>query len=131
MAINFSNIFLKTKTIAIVGISNKPDRPSYQVAQYLLNHGFKIIPVNPAIKEVLGQTCYPTLKDIPCKVDMVDVFRKPEDCLSIAQDAVFIGASCLWLQMGVVNEQAAQHAKDQGLEVVMDYCTKIEYQRLL
>ena len=127
---NFSDIFSRTKTIAIVGISKKPERPSYQVAQYLISQGFQIIPVNPAIKDIFGQPCYPTLKEIPFKIDMVDVFRKAEDCFEIAQDAVFIGASCLWLQIGVINEQAAQYAQDHGLDVVMDYCTKIEHQHL-
>jgi predicted CoA-binding protein len=93
-------------------------------------HGFKIIPVNPKYDEILGEKCYPNLKAIPEPVDIVDVFRKPDDCAPIAQDAVAIGAKVLWLQLGVVNEEAARVAEAGGLEVVMDRCVKIEYARL-
>ena len=93
-------------------------------------HGFRIIPVNPKYDEILGEKCYPNLKAIPEPVDIVDVFRKPDDCVPIAQDAVSIGAKVLWLQLGVVNEEAARVAETGGLEVVMDRCVKIEYARL-
>jgi predicted CoA-binding protein len=122
---------LKTNhTIAVVGLSADWYRPSYFAAKYMQEHGFKIIPVNPKYDEILGEKCYPNLKAIPEPVDIVDVFRKPDDCVPIAQDAVAIGAKVLWLQLGVVNEEAARVAEAGGLEVVMDRCVKIEYARL-
>ncbi|MCX7216354.1 MAG: CoA-binding protein [Burkholderiales bacterium] len=122
---------LKTNhTIAVVGLSADWYRPSYFAAKYMQEHGFRIIPVNPKYDEVLGEKCYPNLKAIPEPVDIVDVFRKPDDCVPIAQDAVAIGAKVLWLQLGVVNEEAARVAEAGGLEVVMDRCVKIEYARL-
>lgn len=122
---------LKTNhTIAVVGLSADWYRPSYFAAKYMQEHGFKIIPVNPKYDEILGEKCYPNLKAIPEPVDIVDVFRKPDDCAPIAQDAVAIGAKVLWLQLGVVNEEAARVAEAGGLEVVMDRCVKIEYARL-
>ena len=122
---------LKTNhTIAVVGLSADWYRPSYFAAKYMQEHGFRIIPVNPKYAEILGEKCYPNLKAIPEPVDIVDVFRKPDDCVPIAQDAVAIGAKVLWLQLGVVNEEAARVAESGGLEVVMDRCVKIEYARL-
>ncbi len=122
---------LKTNhTIAVVGLSADWYRPSYFAAKYMQEHGFKIIPVNPKYEEILGEKCYPNLKAIPEPVDIVDVFRKPDDCVPIAKDAVAIGAKVLWLQLGVVNEEAARVAEAGGLEVVMDRCVKIEYARL-
>ena len=122
---------LKTNhTIAVVGLSADWYRPSYFAAKYMQEHGFRIIPVNPKYDEILGEKCYPNLKAIPEPVDIVDVFRKPDDCVPIAQDAVAIGAKVLWLQLGVVNEEAARVAEAAGLEVVMDRCVKIEYARL-
>jgi predicted CoA-binding protein len=122
---------LKTNhTIAVVGLSADWYRPSYFAAKYMQEHGFRIIPVNPKYDEVLGEKCYPNLKAIPEPVDIVDVFRKPDDCVSISEDAVAIGAKVLWLQLGVVNEEAARVAEAGGLEVVMDRCVKIEYARL-
>lgn len=119
-----------SQTIAVVGLSDKPDRPSYQVALYLMNHGYQVIPVNPNCATILGQTCYAHLSDIPVAVDIVDVFRQAKDCLDIAKQAVAIGAKSLWLQLGIVNQQAAEYAKDHGLEVVMDRCIKIEHAKL-
>ena len=122
---------LKTNhTIAVVGLSADWYRPSYFAAKYMQEHGFRIIPVNPKYDEILGEKCYPNLKAIPEQVDIVDVFRKPDDCVPIAQEAVAIGAKVLWLQLGVVNEEAARVAEAGGLEVVMDRCVKIEYARL-
>ncbi len=118
------------RTVAIVGLSADWFRPSNFVAKYLQEHGYKVIPVNPKYSEILGETCYPDLKSIPVPVDMVDVFRKPADCVPIAEDAVAIGAKALWLQIGVVNEEASQIAEAAGLTVVMDRCVKIEYARL-
>jgi predicted CoA-binding protein len=118
------------KVIAMVGLSPKEDRPSHHVARYLLAHGYTVIPVNPGQREILGQTCYPSLKDIPVKVDMVDVFRNSADVPPIAADAIAIGAKSLWLQLGVINHEAAEQAVAAGLDVVMDRCPKIEYPRL-
>lgn len=123
-------IIAASRRIAIVGISAKPERPSYGVARYLLDHGFTIIPVNPSQSEVLGQRCYPDLQSIPGPVDMVDVFRKAEDCPPVAAAAVAIGAKVLWLQLGIVSEEAGRIAAAGGLEVVMDHCLKIEHARL-
>lgn len=118
------------RTIAVVGLSANWYRPSYFAAKYMLDHGYTIIPVNPAYEEVLGQKCYPSLKDIPVRVDMVDCFRKSEEIPALAADAIAIGARVLWMQLGVVNEAAKRTALDAGLEVVMDRCVKIEHARL-
>jgi hypothetical protein len=118
------------KTIAMVGLSPKEDRPSNIVARYLLARGYTVIPVNPGQKEILGLPCYPDLKSIPVRVDMVDVFRNSAEVPPIAEDAIAIGAKSLWLQLGVINPQAAEAAAQAGLDVVMDHCTKIEHARL-
>jgi uncharacterized protein len=118
------------RTVAVVGLSNEWHRPSYFVAKYLLQHGYRVIPVNPRYQEVLGQRCYPSLDAIDEKVDMVDVFRRSADVLPIAQQAVAVGAQCLWQQIGVMNEQADQLARDAGLDSVMNRCVKIEHARL-
>ena len=118
------------RVIAVVGLSASWNRPSYFAAKYMLEHGYTVIPVNPGATEILGQKCYPELAAIPCKVDMVDVFRKPEDVMPIAEAAIGIGASCLWLQLGVIHQEAADKASAAGLDVVMDHCVKIEYARL-
>ena len=123
-------ILRETKTIAIVGLSATWYRPSYFAAKYLQDHGYRIIPVNPAYEEVLGQKCYASLKDIPEKVDMVDCFRKSADIPAIAMDAIAMGASTLWMQIGVINPAAAEKARAAGLQVVMDRCVKIEHARL-
>nr|NDG08424.1 CoA-binding protein [Oxalobacteraceae bacterium] len=119
-------ILKNNHTIAVVGLSADWYRPSYFAAKYMQEHGFRIIPVNPKYDEILGEKCYPNLKAIPEAVDIVDVFRKPDDCVPIAEDAVAIGAQVLWLQLGVVNQEAARIAEAGGLEVVMDRCVKIE-----
>ena len=118
------------RTLAVVGLSADWFRPSYFAAKYMQEHGYRIIPVNPKYPEILGETCYPSLKDIPHPVDIVDVFRKPADTPSIAQEAADIGAKVLWLQLGVVNEDAQRIAEQAGLTVVMDRCVKIEHARL-
>ncbi len=115
------NIFAM-KTIAVVGMSPKPERPSHYVALYLRDQGYTIIPVNPGQKEIVGLNCYPSLLDIPEKVDVVDVFRRPEHVLPIAEAAIEIGAKALWLQDHVINDEAAQLAEDAGLLVVMNDC---------
>ena len=124
-----TNLWQETKTIAVVGLSEKPTRPSYQVAQYMQSVGYRIIPVNPLCSEILGEHCYPDLLSISEPVDMVNVFRKPEDCLPIAQDAVKIGAKSLWMQQGVVNQEAFEYAQSKGLEAVMDKCLMVEHRR--
>ena len=118
------------RTIAVVGLSADWFRPSYFAAKYMQEHGYRIIPVNPKYTEILGETCYPSLKDIPHAVDIVDVFRKPADTPAIAQEAVDIGAKVFWLQLGVINEDAEFIAQNAGLTVVVDRCVKIEHARL-
>ncbi len=125
------NILKSSKVIAVVGISAKPGRASGHVAEYLLEHGYKIIPVNPQIETWQGMKVYPDLKAIPEKVDLVDIFRKPEDVLPIVDEAIGIGAKAVWMQLGIVNEAAAERARKAGLKVVMDRCTLIEHQKLL
>jgi uncharacterized protein len=117
-------------TIAVVGLSANWWRPSYFAAKYMQEHGYRIIPVNPAYTEVLGEKCYPHLRDIPHQVDMVDCFRKAGEIPALAEEAIAIGATCLWMQLGVVNEAAAVRAAQAGLTVVMDRCVKIEHGRL-
>ena len=121
----------ETKTIAVVGLSPRPDRPSHEVAAYLQRAGYRIIPVNPACEEVLGEKCYPSLREIPVPIDLVDVFRRPEDVMAVAEDAIAVGARALWLQLGVIAPQAAARAEQAGLKVVMDRCTKIDHRALL
>lgn len=123
-------ILRSNRTLAVVGLSADWFRPSYFAAKYMQEHGYRIIPVNPKYPEILGERCYPDLRSIPEPVDMVDVFRKPADCVPIAREAVEIGAKALWLQIGVINEEARQIAEAAGLDVVMDRCVKIEYARL-
>lgn len=123
-------ILKNSHTIAVVGLSADWYRPSYFAAKYMQEHGYKIIPVNPKYTEILGERCYPDLKSIPEKVDIVDVFRKSQDCEPIAREAIAIGAKTLWLQIGVINDEAARLAETAGLDVVMDRCVKIEYARL-
>ncbi len=113
---------LELKTIAVVGLSPKPGRPSNNVATYLQSVGYKIIPVNPGHAEILGEKCYPDLQSIPNPVEVVDVFRRPDQVEPIIDQAINIGAKAVWLQDGVVNQMAAQKAEDAGLLVVMDDC---------
>ena len=123
-------ILKSTRTIAVVGLSANWWRPSYFAAKYMQQHGYRVIPVNPAYGEVLGEKCYASLKDIPEPVDMVDCFRKSEEIPALAEEAVAIGAKTLWMQLGVANEAAAAAARNAGLDVVMDRCVKIEHARL-
>ena len=123
-------ILRTSRTIAIVGLSADWFRPSYFAAKYMLEHGYRVIPVNPKYPEILGQKCYASLRDIHQPVDMVDVFRKTADVMPIAEDAIAIGAKVLWQQLGVRNEEAAAKARAAGLETVMDRCVKIEHGRL-
>jgi predicted CoA-binding protein len=119
---------LKTaKVIAVVGLSDKPDRDSYRVAAYLQSAGYRIIPVNPAVKEVLGEKAYATLRDVPEKIDIVDVFRKPDAVPPIVEDAISVGAKAVWMQEGIAHNAAADRARAAGLKVVMDRCTLKEH----
>lgn len=134
---NLSRILTDARIIAIVGLSDKPERASHQVAEYLIEHGYQVVPVNPALagQDVLGQRAFATLTEAasavaPARIDIVDVFRKAEDVVPIAEEAVAIKAGSLWLQLDIVNQQAAQIARAAGLEVVMDHCTKIEHRKL-
>ncbi len=122
----------EARTIAVVGLSSKPDRPSLGVAAYLQERGYRIVPVNPRETEVLGERAYATLLDIPrdVSIDVVDVFRRAEDTPDVARDAVAIGAKVLWLQDGIVNEEAYRIASDEGLEVIMGVCIRRTDQRL-
>ena len=121
------------RRIAVVGISAEWHRPSYFVGKYLLEHGYTMIPVNPKYAEVLGQKCYPSVTAAAragVGIDLVDCFRRSEDIGPIADEAIGVGARCLWMQLGVRNEAAAEKARAAGLEVVMDRCVKIEHGRL-
>ena len=125
------------KTIAVVGLSPQWHRPSFFAAKYMQAHGYRIVPVNPSAQEILGQRCYPSVTAAAqalaaqgLRIDMVDCFRKSEDIAPLAVEAIAIGARCLWLQLGVVNEAAASRARAAGLDVVMDRCVKIEHARL-
>jgi predicted CoA-binding protein len=127
-------ILHQCRRIAVVGLSANPARPSHQVARYLLAHGYEVVPVNPACTAVLGRTCYPDLRaarEAAGPIDMVDCFRRSEEIGALADEAIAIGARCLWMQQGVVNEAAAAHAQAAGLDVVMDRCVKIDHARLI
>ncbi|NNC77713.1 MAG: CoA-binding protein [Woeseiaceae bacterium] len=123
-------ILKQSRTLAIVGLSANWYRPSFFAAKYMQEHGYRIIPVNPAYEEVLGEKCYPSLKEVPEEIDIVDCFRKSQDIEPIAKQAIEIGAKVLWMQLGVVNEKVATMAREAGLEVVQDRCVKIEHGRL-
>jgi uncharacterized protein len=118
---------LEGKNIAVVGLSSDPQSPSHVVAAYLQDQGYHIIPVNPTEQEVLGERAYPSLRDVPEPVDVVDIFRRADAVPGIVEDAIAVGAPAVWMQLGIVNEAAAQRAHDAGLNVVMDHCMHIEH----
>ncbi|HEY7425959.1 MAG TPA: CoA-binding protein [Gemmataceae bacterium] len=118
------------RTIAVVGLSDKPERDSYHVAVYLQKHGYRIIPVNPAVSEVLGEKAYASLRDVPDKIDMVDIFRRPDAVPAIVEDAIAVGARTVWMQEGIVHNAAADMARAAGLHVVMNKCMLKEHARL-
>lgn len=124
-------ILASVKTIAVVGLSNKPDRPSYEVAGYLKDAGYRIIPVNPTIKEALGERAYPSLRDVPGKVDVVQIFRRPEEVPAVVDDAIAIGAKVVWMQPGAENEQAAAKARAAGLVAVVGACMMVVHRNLV
>ncbi len=121
----------ETQTVAVVGWSPKPDRPSHDVAAYMHKHGYSIYPVNPTVQSSADQPVFATLADIQVPIDVVDVFRRAEDVPEVVEAAIAIGAKAIWLQLGIINEEAAQRASDAGLKVVMDRCMKVDIQRLL
>lgn len=123
-------ILADSKSVAVVGLSENWHRPSNFAAKYMLDHGYRVIPVNPMYQEVLGQRCWPSLLDIPEPVDIVDCFRRTEEIPQLTEQAIAIGAKVLWMQLGIVNLDAAARAHAAGLEVVMDRCIKIEHARL-
>ena len=127
-----TTLLQESKTVAIVGISNKEDRASYQVARWLQqNSHFTLYFVNPVIDEVLGQKSYASLADIPEQIDIVDVFRKAEDCPSVLEKSMAIGAKSIWLQLGIVSDEVASKGTEAGVQVVMDRCIKVDYANLI
>jgi predicted CoA-binding protein len=123
-------ILTDNRTVAVVGLSRNWHRPSNFAAKYLQDHGYRVIPVNPMYDEVLGETCYPNLSDIPEPIDVVDCFRAVDEIPALAQQAIAIGAKVLWTQLEIVHNDAARLARKAGLDVVMDRCMKIEHARL-
>ncbi len=122
---------LKTcHTVAVVGLSPKPDRPSHQVAKYLQEHGYRIVPVRPGCSEILGEKCYDSLRDIPFPVEVVDIFRNVDAIPAIVDEAIAVGAKVVWMQLGLAEPASAQKARAAGLKVVMDRCMKIEHGQL-
>ncbi len=123
-------ILKSSKNIAMVGVSDNPDKPSKHVFEYLTDCGYNVIPVNPTIKEVDGKKCYPDLSSVPVKVDVVDIFRRSEDVPMVVDEAIQKGAGAVWMQEGIINEAAAKKARDAGLLVVMDRCMLKEHSKL-
>jgi predicted CoA-binding protein len=124
-------ILTEYRTVAIVGASSDPERPSFRVVRYLSQHGYHVIPVNPNEREVLAMTSYPSLSSVPDKVEVVDIFRKPEAVMPIVEEAIKIGAKAVWMQEGVINEEAAARAREAGLLVVMDKCMRKQHISLM
>ena len=125
------DILLSAKTIASVGLSSNQEKESYWIASYLKEQGYRLIPVNPTADEILGEKTYPDLESIPEGIDVVQVFRRSEDVPPVVDAAIKAGAKVVWMQAGIVNEEAAQKARDAGLQVVMDACMRITHQRLI
>lgn len=125
------DILLSAKTIASVGLSSNQHKESYWIVSYLKDQGYRIIPVNPTADEILGEKAYPDLESIPDKIDVVQVFRKPEDVPPVVESAIKAGAKVVWMQEGIVNEEAAQMARQAGLQVVMDACMRVTHRRLI
>jgi predicted CoA-binding protein len=124
-------ILQNARVVAVVGLSPKPERPSFRVAQYLKDHGYRIVPVNPGQKEILGEKCYPRLADVPFPVDVVDIFRNVEAIPAIVDEAIAKGAKVVWMQQGLVEPASAEKARKAGLQVVMDRCMKIDHAQFL
>lgn len=124
-------ILRSAKTIASFGLSSNPEKESYGVAQYLMNQGYRVIPVNPTADEILGEKSYPDLESVPERIDVVQVFRKPEDVPPVVEGAIKVGARVVWMQEGIANEQAAEMARAAGLQVIMDTCMRETHKRLI
>src|SRR5258707_3967023 len=124
------DILRSARTIAVVGLSNKRFRPSYGVAEYMKRAGYRIIPVNPGQSEIMGETCYPDLDSIPDPVDIVDIFRRPEFVPDVVEAAIRKGAKAIWMQEGVIHEEAARRAEEAGIAVIMDRCLLKDHRRL-
>jgi predicted CoA-binding protein len=118
---------LAAKRIAIVGMSDDPSRPSHGIGSYLLSHGYDVVPVNPTHHQVLGKKCYASLSDVPGKIDLVNVFRRPEFCADVTRQAIEIGAAGVWLQAGIRNEEARDLAREAGIDFVQDRCIMVEH----
>ena len=127
--IHMEEILRNYKNIAVVGLSDKPFRDSYAVAKFMMSQGYNVIPVNPTVETILDKESYPDLNSIPGEVDLVDIFRDPKQVELVIDQAIKIGAKAVWMQLGVINHDAARKALDAGLKVVMDHCWKIEYAR--
>ncbi len=128
---HITELLKSAKTIAVVGLSDNPLRPSYGVAEYMQSQGYRIIPVNPAVEKVLGEKAYASLMDVPVSIDIVDIFRRPEFVPPIVQEAIRLRVPAVWMQEGVVHEQAAAQARDHGIFVVMDRCILKDHRALL
>jgi hypothetical protein len=126
-AAEITEILHNYRVVAVVGLSNDPDRPSYRVAKYLQEHGYRIVPVNPGCQEILGERCYAGLRDIPFPVEIVDIFRVVAAIPEIVAEAIAVGAKVVWMQQGLEEPDSARKAKQAGLRVVMDHCMKIEH----
>ena len=124
----YGKIVTGMRTIAVVGMSPKPTRPSHQVAQYLIDQGYTVFPVNPGHESIMAMPCYPDLQSIPAQIDIVDIFRNPKDVPAVVDSAIEIGAKIVWMQLGIVHEAAAAKARSAGLVVVMDRCIKLDHQ---
>ena len=122
---------LSARTVAVVGLSDKPSRPSYGVASYLQSQGYRVIPVNPNVREVLGEQAYPDLISVQDPVDMVNIFRRSDKVAPTVDEAITKGVQIIWMQVGVVDEEAAQRARDAGITVIMDRCAMVEHRRLV
>jgi uncharacterized protein len=125
------DLLARTRTIAVVGLSPRRERPSHRIAQRLQSWGYRVVPVRPGVSEVLGEKAYPRLADVPGKIDLVDVFRATEQVGPIVDECIALGLGALWIQEGIVNEPAAQRARAAGMVVVMDLCISVEYRRLM
>jgi predicted CoA-binding protein len=124
-------ILSTAKVIASVGLSSNPEKDSYEVGQYLQEQGYRIIPVNPTADKILGEKSYPSLSAVPEKIDVVQIFRKPEDVPPVVEEAIRVGARVVWMQEDIVNEDAAARAREAGLQVIMDACMRKSHQRLM
>lgn len=129
---DFLDILRTYKTIAIVGVSDNPTRPSYSVAKYMIQAGYTVIPINPNLENVFGLKCYPSLRELPDdlkkQVEVVNIFRKPQDVAPIVNEAIEIGAKAIWMQLGITNEEAAQKARKAGMDVVQNHCIAVDHQ---